>query len=228
MKKRVKFFLVIVNFVSLLFPENNNETNYIKECVNNFYYKDNYKNWIMGASSVLHENGKNDEFYDRNKLFDKELSTSWVEGVDGDGIGEYILLQVYEDGFLGEEYFNIKDNKIRVLLTINNGFCKNFDLYCKNNRVKKAKITIYDMSLRVGQNETVVDDDPEIVLSDTIFIEDKMENQIIPIEFSLKKNHTTTTTEIILKFEILEVYKGSLYEDTAISELKVIGSYIEN
>ena len=45
MKKRVIFFLVIVNFVSLLFPENNNETNYIKECVNNFYYKDNYKNW---------------------------------------------------------------------------------------------------------------------------------------------------------------------------------------
>ena len=123
---------------------------------------------------------------------------------------------------------NIKDKKIRVLLTINNGFCKNVDLYCKNNRVKKAKITIYDMSLRVGQNETVVDDDPEIVLSDTILIEDKMENQIIPIEFSLKKNHTTTTPEIILKFEILEVYKGSLYEDTAISELKVIGSYIEN
>lgn len=182
----------------------------------------------MGASSVLHENGKNDEFYDRNKLFDKDLSTSWVEGVAGDGIGEYILLQVYEDVFLGEEHFNIKDKKIRVLLTINNGFCKNFDLYCKNNRVKKAKITIYDMSLRVGQNETVVDDDPEIVLSDTILIEDKMENQIIPIEFSLKKNHTTTTPEIILKFEILEVYKGSLYEDTAISELKVIGSYIEN
>ena len=183
MKKGFIFFLVIVNLFSLLFSENNNETKYIKECVNNYYFKDNYKNWTMGISSVLHENGKNDEFYDRNKLLDKELSTSWVEGVAGDGIGEYILLQVYEDGFLGEEYFNIKDKKIRILLKINNGFCKNFDLYYKNNRVQKAKITIYDMSLRVGQNETVVDDDPEIVFSDTISLEDKMEDQIIPIDF---------------------------------------------
>ena len=60
MKSRFIFFLILVNFVSLLFPENKNETNYIKECVNNYYYKDNYKNWIMGASSVLHENGKED------------------------------------------------------------------------------------------------------------------------------------------------------------------------
>lgn len=228
MKSRFIFFLILVNFVSLVFSENKNETKYIKECVNSYYYKDNFKNWIMGASSVLHENGKEDGFYDRNKLFDKDLSTSWVEGVSGDGIGEYILLQVYEDGFLGEEYFNIKDKKIRTILTINNGFCKNYDLYCKNNRVKKAKITIYDMSLRVGQNETVVDDNPEIIFSDTVSLEDKMEAQIIPIEFFLKKYHTTSTPEIVLKFEILEVYKGSLYEDTAISELKVIGNYIEN
>ena len=134
MKSRFIFFLILVNFVSLVFSENKNETKYIKECVNSYYYKDNFKNWIMGASSVLHENG----IYDRNKLFDKDLSTSWVEGVSGDGIGEYILLQVYEDGFLGEEYFNIKDKKIRTILTINNGFCKNYDLYCKNNRVKKS------------------------------------------------------------------------------------------
>lgn len=228
MKSRFIFFLILVNFGSLVFSENGNELKYIKECVNSYYYKDNYKNWIMGASSVLHENGKEDGFYDRNKLFDKDLSTSWVEGVSGDGIREYILLQVYEDGFLGEEYFSIKDKKIRILLTINNGFCKDYNLYCKNNRVKKAKITIYDMSLRVGQNETVVDDDPEIVFSDTVSLEDKMENQIIPIEFFLKKYHTTSTPEIILKFEILEVYKGSLYEDTAISELRAIGNYIEN
>ena len=78
----------------------------------------------MGASSVLHENGKEDGFYDRNKLFDKDLSTSWVEGVSGDGIGEYILLQVYEDGFLGEEYFNIKDKKIRTIEDIHEDIFK--------------------------------------------------------------------------------------------------------
>lgn len=228
MKKKIFIFFIIVSFSSLIFSENNNEQKYIKECVNNYYYKDNYKNWIMGVSSVLHENGKDNGFYDRNKLFDKELSTAWVEGANGDGIGEYILLQVYEDGFLGEEYFTIKDKKIRILLTINNSFCKNYNLYCKNNRVKKAKITIYDMSLRVGQNETVVDDDPEVVFSNSISLEDQMEEQIIPIDFFLKKNHTTSTPEIILKFEIIDVYKGSVYEDTAISELNVIGNYIEN
>lgn len=228
MKKLRVFIIIFLNSCLLLFAQNNEEMLDIKERVNSYYYHDNYKNWELGVSSYLKDNNKISDFYCINKAFDNDLETAWVEGKNGSGVGEFILLQLYQEGLFGNEYFNIKNNSIKANIKINNGYCKNENLFFKNNRVKKAKITIYDMSLRVGMNDTSVDDIPEIVYQEIIELKDVMEEQNFSFSFKLKNVHTTSTPEIILKFEIIDVYKGTTYDDTAISEINVYGEYIED
>ena len=60
--------------------------------------------------------------YSACRLFDKDVTTAWVEGVKGDGIGEYVLI-VQENTFPGK-------------IHINNGYQKSESLFFKNCRPK--------------------------------------------------------------------------------------------
>ena len=54
------------------------------------FAKENIKS--ISASSTLIEKGKAGEFYSSSNLMDNSYK-SWVEGVDGDGIGETISFE---------------------------------------------------------------------------------------------------------------------------------------
>ena len=62
-----------------------------KQSVNNYFttlldWPDQY--WSEGRSTALIENGYDRLHYEQVKIWDNDLSTAWVEGVKGEGIGE--------------------------------------------------------------------------------------------------------------------------------------------
>jgi hypothetical protein len=200
----------------------------IADAINDYYYRDNRSHWKKGRSSVLIEEGKAEDTYELSKLNDNDLSTAWVEGVKGAGIGEYVLQQIYvlneNMGWL-EEFDYGNNKRVKVILKINDGFCKNEILFKKNNRVKNARITIYDAPLVVGQNNTYVEAEPILLKNVVIALTDSMNEQSFEFVIELRNDYKLDQPAVILKFTILDVYKGTSYDDTCISEMHVYGEY---
>lgn len=91
------------------------------------FAKENIKS--ISVSSTLVEKGKSSDFYSSNNLMDNSYK-SWVEGVDGDGIGESISFEF-------ESPIDIKSIGIR------NGY-GDLRFYFANNRVKHLEVYIND------------------------------------------------------------------------------------
>lgn len=107
------------------------DSNSCKKEVSAFYTPFDMKNIdTVYASSELFEN--NISYLDENVL-DGVLSTAWVEGVIGQGIGEEITL-----------YFN--GNYYIKGFEMNAGYHKSMDLYKKNSRPKCLRISYSDGS----------------------------------------------------------------------------------
>ena len=92
MKKKVlaSFFSFFIIFS--VFPQS------IKNAINDYFsYEVHEKNeyWNYCCSSFLVERNKDKFIYGYRNLFDNDISTAWVEGVDGSGINEYLLI-IYE------------------------------------------------------------------------------------------------------------------------------------
>lgn len=91
-------------------------------------------NWDnVNASSELIQKSKN---YKVENVIDNNKSTAWIEGVDGDGIGEYIK-------FSSKNTFRV--DKIDII----NGLSKSEKTYKNNNRIKKIIIEFSDKSQQV-------------------------------------------------------------------------------
>ena len=89
------------------------------------------------------------------------------------------------------------DNEIPLeMIYIINGYAKSQSLYKKNNRVKEIRVEFSDGSY-----------------SDLTLDDDTMDYQI----FNFKESINTS----YIKFTMLDVYKGSKYDDTCISEIIV-------
>lgn len=87
------------------------------------------------ASSTLKDN--NNISYDPILVSDDDVLTSWVEGVEGNGVNQWIKLEFGED-------------KIVRTLKLINGYSKNSKIYYANNRVKKVKVEFEDGSSLIG------------------------------------------------------------------------------
>ena len=99
--------------------------------------------------------------YGGHNLFDRDPATAWVEGVDGDGIGESVTI---EAGETLEEAINRR-----------NGYQKSQGTFEGNSRVKKLRVTLYagfmlpmDMTEIYSYFSVIPFGDPvEIELADT-------------------------------------------------------------
>lgn len=132
--------------------------------------------------------------YNANNIHDLNYKTAWVEGVPGYGIGEYV-----------EYHFPPENPRITEIIVVN-GYVKSEQTWKDNSRVKKLKMYI--------------DGKPFAILN----LEDTRKEQIFhfdPIgnadrdDYEQLKNKPWWT----IKFEILEVYKGDKFDDTAITEI---------
>ena len=147
------------------------------------------------ASSTLQSNKHLN--YLASNVSDESRKNSWVEGVDGDGVGEYIeLTKQYicsesdtDGGAFGE-------------ICVVTGYANNEKLWKENNRVKT--LLMY------------VDNEPYAYL--------ELEDTINPQFFNVWENERfeiNPSQEVKFKFEIVDVYEGTKYDDTAITYLDV-------
>jgi hypothetical protein len=183
------------------------------------------------------------------RLFDKDVTTAWVEGVKGDGIGEYVIIVQQENAF---------PDKIHI----NNGYQKSESLYLKNGRPKTLKISLYvayhlpaDVTELGGNyyclpfSDSVLIEGKLIPVNNTLQLKDEMGPQVFGLPFDKEKvaslkefgdslfieDFGERRTEIlennsgfeqhknfcgyVFKLEIVDVYKGSKWDDICISDV---------
>jgi hypothetical protein len=122
--------------------------------------------------------------YTPDNLTNSDITKPWVEGVEGNGIGEKLRIGRYDSG-----------RGIRHLLIINGFFSPTQpELYLDNGRIKKVMMRGYN-----ADGELIYEGVHE--LKDTPNLQ--LLSSVVPVsEFEL---------------EILEVYPGRRFEDTAVS-----------
>jgi hypothetical protein len=147
------------------------------------------------ATSRLASQGANN--YNEKNLYDEDFKTSWVEGVKGYGIGEKITFTL-EDVYAGA-----------TGIIITNGYSKSPTAWKNNSRVKKLKLS--------------VDGEPKYILN----LKDQMGDQVFRWEEdgAVNEDGDKLVGTFTVTLEILDVYKGDKYDDTAISEVLFLGCY---
>ena len=184
-------------------------------------------NWKEGRSSVLIESGYDKSYYEQKNIWDGDIATAWVEGINGNGINEWVIIEV-DGNYQNLDYDdNILNKKLSLSLKINNGFCKNEKTFYNNNRVKKAKITIYEVPLRTGQHKTYALEEPCIMYETEIILEDTMNQQNFSFTCSPKAPFLEGHLYLYVQLTILDVYPGEKYQDTCISEMSATAEVIE-
>ena len=126
--------------------------------------------------------------YAAEKAHDFSIVTAWVEGVDGNGVGEYLRYS-----------FPGTCPRITTVL-IHNGYVKNWEVWYDNARVKRL-LMYYN-------------DEPYAIFN----LQDTMGLQSFDVGV-LGYEDKDSAPAWSIKFEILEVYPGKKYEDTAITEI---------
>ena len=132
--------------------------------------------------------------YKAGNAHDLSFKTAWVEGAKGWGIGEYLVYR-----------FSAQAPRITEVIVVN-GYVKSEKAWRENGRVKKLKMYLNNK--------------PFAILN----LEDNRNEQIFhfdPIGNSDREDWEALATQPAwtLKFEIMEVYKGEKFEETAISEI---------
>jgi hypothetical protein len=133
--------------------------------------------------------------YGAEQAHDFDLKTAWVEGKDDDGIGEY-LEYTYD-------LTDLSDSRLALTsITLFNGYRKTRELWKDNSRVKSLKLYVNGKPYAI------------------IRLKDKYNFQTAAIgRIKLAQGRKT-----LLRFEIMEIYKGDKYADTAIAELEFDGT----
>ena len=105
-----------------------------------------------------------------------------------------------KDEGIGEylEYYFKNDSPRITEIIISNGYMKSEETWKNNNRVKKLKLYVNGVPFGI------------------LNLKDSRTDQYFEMG---TLGHNKNGTDLILKFEILEVYKGNKYNDTAITEI---------
>ncbi|PLX06372.1 MAG: hypothetical protein C0596_18055 [Marinilabiliales bacterium] len=144
--------------------------------------------------------------YEKDNLNDRNSKTAWVEGVGGYGINEYFVYETTIGVKWGEDIIQVDS------IGIINGYAFNDTIFAENSRVKAMKINsgyhfYYDNDngtyFKYSNNDVIIE------------LKDTQEIQYFLFDPPLKASY--------LVFTIQDVYKGTKYADTAISEVQVFG-----
>lgn len=138
-------------------------------------------------------------------LCDNSAKTAWIEGQKDYGIGEYI--DFYCNNTKSYKKIGLTaDEKINDItrVYIYNGYSKNNELWEENSRVKKIKMYVQ------GKEWMIIN------LKD---FNGEQYCEIPPIIYDEVVKDATNKRDLIIRFEIMEVYKGTKYKDTSITEV---------
>lgn len=146
--------------------------------------------------------------YEASNMIDGNYNTCWAEGLKDSGKGETIDI-----------YLKKKCNLTGVGLI--NGYLSNEKTYAENNRIKKVKIEILD-------SKGIIIESYIKHLPDVPFKEINLKNPYDNIDIIYNQGDSGRELESYyrIRLTILEVYQGSKYDDTCISEIILFGSEI--
>ncbi|MCL6592315.1 MAG: hypothetical protein K6U80_20520 [Firmicutes bacterium] len=157
------------------------------------------------ASSTLNNSGS----YKSANLCDGKAETAWVPGIKG-GIGEWVKINIEAYAALSE-YTSTPFSLFEI--GVLPGYAKSSKTWSENNRVKKLLVVAH--SPKLAENEWVV---YRLNLKDEARLQVfKIPNDKIGFSINQMKK------EIWLKIE--DVYKGTKYDDTCISEFVAVGGF---
>ena len=164
--------------------------------------------------------------YGGHNLFDRNPATCWAEGAKGSGRGEYVFISVRK----GERVIHIR-----------NGYHKSQSLFLKNNRVKNMVLSMYVAIFRPDKTTELFNGYNILQCGKArrVTLPDSMETQTIRFPWDWKELQMCMDKafsarpkprdlvhvpqdmqkKYLLRLEIVDVYRGSQYNDTCISEL---------
>lgn len=154
--------------------------------------------------------------YKGENLCDNSFKTAWVEGREGYGLEEYIEYYINNAKLFNEwnkkegnnEPYYDEANVDNILeVQIFNGYVKSEKAWRENSRVKKFKMYI------AGKPYAILE------LKDT---SSEQRFDIPNIEYLKVMNRKDYKEDMVIRFEIMEVYPGEKYKDTAITEISLI------
>jgi len=157
------------------------------------------------ASSILKTDAVNRFNYEPKNLFDNDLNTAWVEGAAGGGVGEWAEVQ-FEKGV------NIE------AIGIINGYTKNEAIYKANNRIRKVRLDVEFDDSRPGD---VYPNSIDLDLTEKQFNE--LNRNVQAPFISWLQDYGMGRAVSKIRLTILEVAKGTKYDDSCISELYLLG-----
>lgn len=139
-------------------------------------------------------------------LTDNNTKTAWCEGAEGAGVGEVaVVLSAFKPNF-----------------KVKNGFGKSGETYVKNGRIKKMRVIVFSSNVFskefTGSESNAV---PELkkVFAQDVALQDIGDWQ----DVALTNPPSSPDAFYTLGFEILEVYPGTQYQDTCVSEIRAEG-----
>ncbi len=150
--------------------------------------------------------------YSAYSLSDGKPSTAWAEGVDGDGIGEVVLVG-YTD--------------ITKPVKIWTGYGKSDALFNANNRPAKVKVYLLGTNCSLASQSNVHYKSLKVAGVKEVMLQDMNAYQPLslpaiqhPVNAEPCEYDDGTEIFYFLAIEILSVYKGTRYHDTCISEIR--------
>jgi len=178
---------------------------------------------FQSKRGVIQSSSLHPEKYNASRLFDQNFSTCWAEGSKGFGRGDWVIF-----------------NSIAIFW-IYNGMWRSKALFYANNRVRRMKISFYEIYARDYSTHNLTTMKFETtrtvftnvyLLSETVVeLPDGMypieiDKQSDPIPFEISPDNKNLPDEkqandghLFCRLEILDVYPGSKYNDTCISEI---------
>lgn len=128
--------------------------------------------------------------YELKQLCDGKVETCWAEGIDGNGIGAEI------------KFYNNEDNIEKVhAIYINNGNCRNEDMFYKNAHAKQIKLEFSDGTSKIVDFEYEFE-----------------KNKAYRIDLSDNTNKGYVETSFV-KITVTDAYDGTEWDDLSISDI---------
>lgn len=142
--------------------------------------------------------------YSATAAQDGRTETAWSEGVAGPGIGEVLIVPI--DPYRGA----------RIWI----GFGKSEDLFRKNNRPKKVRLHLLQAARMDVTQSGLIYYNLQKSASLEHNLSDRNGWQDLPVPGAREGGPQDGIPTFALAIEILEVYRGSRYNDTLISEVQ--------
>jgi len=205
---------------------------------------------VWASSSLTETLGGKEVTYGPDELFDNDRSTPWVEGAKGSGIGEYVIILTgraitgftLTNGFAASYRLYHRNNRVRrIRLSLLAGLTapgmvteRDYTRYLVKELPLADNVAITDTSY-VQHVPISLSTDSQFEFYKSVILQFKDEQSflfgMILKELGISEEESTSTGNLMqimelygyfsLRLEIEAVYRGSRYDDTCISEIKV-------